>query len=135
MQNSKFSSKCHVTKSSTSCFIVNITTLCWWFYKGLFRVEPGQLVVFDSTFNMSRRWLCVNFNQFNCKKKDSRNINTSNFIRYLEMLNTLLIKSAGFIITSRNIFHSFIASAISSVDDPESQWKSRCKFGTSWGWG
>ena len=37
------------------------------------------------------------------------------------MLNTLLIKSAGFIITSRNIFHSFIASAISSVDDLESQ--------------
>ena len=31
--------------------------------------------------------------------------------------------------------NSFIARAILWVDDTESQWKNKSKFGTTWGWG
>ena len=55
----KFSPKCYATKSST-CFNVNVITSWWLFYKCLFRVGPGQLVLYDSTFMLKKKWMCVN---------------------------------------------------------------------------
>ena len=51
-------------KFSSLYFNVNVTTLCQWCYQPGFRVEPGQLVVCDSTFTCQENWY-VNFNQFN----------------------------------------------------------------------
>ena len=42
-------------------FSVNVTILCWLFYKLMFRVGPGQLVLCDSTF-ICQQNECVNFN-------------------------------------------------------------------------
>ena len=46
---SKISPKCYVTELSTQLFNINVTMLCQRFPKLVSRVEPRQLVVFNST--------------------------------------------------------------------------------------
>ena len=94
----------------------NVSILCQWFYRSVFRVEPEQLVMCDSTSLCQQNW-CV----WKLDMKESQNTDASNFTFYLETFETL-IKEPSF--NNWYILHFFIARAILKVYNTESQWKS-----------
>ena len=81
--------------------------LGWLFNKLVFRAEPGQLVLRDSTLACQENgWVWILINLITVIWKITKHVNTSNSSCYLEMFKTV------FIVMDGNILHYFAARVI-----------------------